>query len=295
MGKMATTQVTDEAMMAASMSLFISDQGMLNAGISSVVYSNAVGATEGSLNLVNADTLTDEKLRAEIKEQEEKNQDALEAASDMVNAAMEEQLERLKKSPIDVGGFTLTLEEWEGIEESLSTEEGRNFVTQRLLAQNYTEAEAAQAILALEAMSRIAQAKAHGLEPAAGDLAIVEEANSNPKTKAAMSDALDHAKEHYEARTELTVQEARLEDTFQNTQSYEVADSISSMINNETNVINVAEISEGVSFGGSSDDFFGGMEPASSSFNMAALGSTETNSTPEAGVSQPASELNISI
>jgi len=116
-GIMVQTRVTEEAMIAASMSLFISDQGMLNAGISSVVYSNAVGATEGTLNLVNADTITDEKLRTEIKEQEEKNQDALEAASDMVIAEMEKTLERLRdpvkyaNGQFTIGGITVDEED----------------------------------------------------------------------------------------------------------------------------------------------------------------------------------------
>jgi len=124
---MVQTRVTEEAMIAASMSFFISDQGMLNAGIASIVYSNAVGATEGTLNLVNADSITDEKLRAEIKEHEEKNQDTLEAASDMAIAEMEKMLKRLSdpvkyaNGQFTIGGITVDEEDMDAaIDEMLN-------------------------------------------------------------------------------------------------------------------------------------------------------------------------------
>lgn len=146
---MATTQVTDEAMMAASMSLFISDQGMLNAGISSVVFSNAVGATEGTLNLVNADTVTDEKLRAELKEEEEKNQDAFEAAADMAIAMVEEQLKRLSdpvlyaNGQFTIGGITVDEEDMDAIVDSMVNE----FDT--VVAQHNLDAEQSATLFAL--------------------------------------------------------------------------------------------------------------------------------------------------
>jgi len=203
---MATTQITDEAMIAASMSLFISDQGMLNAGISSVVFSNAVGATEGTLNLINADTVTDEKLRAELKEEEEKNQDAFEAAADMAIAMAEENLERLSQ-PIHIGGYDFTAEEWKEIAETLSNEEDRNAVIAFATDKGHSEAQVLHAMLVIEAMERVADAEVNGLQPDPADINLINDATNDPTMRAVIDDTLAGVKHVHVLREEYTVTE----------------------------------------------------------------------------------------
>lgn len=235
---MTTTQVTDEAMMAASMSIFISDQGMLNAGISSVVFSNAVGATEGTLNLINADTVTDEKLRAELKEEEEKNQDAFEAAADMAIAMAEEQLKRLSNPVLytngqfTIGGLTVDEEDMDATVDSMVQE------FDAVVAKHNLDTEQSAALFALltayqntedpQVKAQILDQIAEDVSPdVQHDMAKIANDIGNPETKRFMSSletqdqnvALSNNEtERMEARTQIvdnqtTVRKATLAET----------------------------------------------------------------------------------
>jgi len=94
------TIVTEDALITASLSLYGTDQAMLNAGMASIVYSNAIGASEGTLNLVNADTIADDKLRAEIQDQKDKNDDGIDIALGAMSAMALETLERIRDGQV---------------------------------------------------------------------------------------------------------------------------------------------------------------------------------------------------
>lgn len=276
---MATTQVTDEAMMAASMSLFISDQGMLNAGISSVVFSNAVGATEGTLNLVNADTVTDEKLRAELKEEEEKNQDAFEAAADMAIAMVEEQLKRLSdpvlyaNGQFTIGGITVDEEDMDAIVDSMVNE----FDT--VVAQHNLDAEQSATLFALLTAYQNAEdpdVKAQILQQIKEDV--------SPEVAIAMA---EDAKSRQEQRQELSVHEVGVQNTMQNSADANLEDSISQAAEDQSKVSDIVDIKESISLGG--NDFFADMQPVSGSFNPSANGVEIAQSSVEnTGESTPA-------
>ena len=264
---MTATQVTEEAMLAASMSLFISDQGMLNAGISSVVYSNAVGATEGTLNLVNADTITDEKLRAEIKEQEEKNQDALEAASDMVIAEMERELERLSNpvkyanGQFTIGGITVDEEDMDATVDEMVNE------FDAVVANHNLDAEQATTLFAL----LTAYQSTEDPEIKAQILQQIKE-DVSPEVAVDMANNANERKDASPERN-MTSQEAVVESVAQTTSEVEWNENTMALVNDANTVTSMANMRTDIDVGEANP--FADMSGPSDEYNTVAQGDVQ--------------------
>ncbi|CAM3738778.1 hypothetical protein [Litorimonas haliclonae] len=164
--------------------------------------SNAFDANRGNdtmeLGSAVSDIATEIRLNAELQEQEEQRKENVEHAIAGMSDAQRAEIQRLQ-TPVSVGSFTFTVGEWEDIAEVLKDPEGRDAVMERIMAQGYSEQEAAQALVALEAMTRIAHAKANGLEPAPQDVAKANDVENDPRMKSAVKAAANAAKDEANA------------------------------------------------------------------------------------------------
>ena len=99
------------------------------------------------------------ELEAERRKEDDPASDGSMIAE--AGAAMREELAEMQR--VSVGGVELSLEEWDEIAETLSTEEGRGQLKALLMAEGKSEAEADQIIYLTEMAARIAQKEGNGL------------------------------------------------------------------------------------------------------------------------------------
>jgi hypothetical protein len=273
---MALSEVTEDAMMVAGMSLLGTDQARLNMGMPSIVFSAAQGAMEGTLNLVNADTHSEERIEMEIQNQREKDNDVVDIAMAEMTNSVEENLRRLRdgNTAISVGDITLTLDEWKKVGENLKDPEVRNSAEESLRAQGYSEAEIAKIMLIVEAQQRAAIAIANGEPISARDNALIKEGEDNPRLGDGANSTTDKlASDDLSHETKLNITQITGQNAAQTQDLNDWTEIRATMVTKEESLDKAESVRDGIDVG--EPDPFADMFAASDEFNPSAQGDVQ--------------------
>lgn len=179
--------MTDDALIDASMSMLdvTGTNATLVFQVTGLEIENLAGVSAGAFDIAA------EGIVEWVREQKERNDnDGKDAAIAVMEEIQERELERISRIPPQ---FDLTAEEWENVAENLKDPGVRQAITDTLIKNGATDAEAQQTILYMEAMARVAAAEDAHVEPAASDLAIIDRYENDPAMNARVNDVLPMA------------------------------------------------------------------------------------------------------